>query len=259
MIQSGLIEEYVLGLCGDDERAKVEAIAQKDEEIAKLIRELQNAMEDYCQSMHRPIPSRQQGNVGAGSMKSGKRQPIGGSAVSAGRRSRWSWGGPVAAGLAAMLFVATVYLFNENHNLEKELMQLTIDKRDLAHQVSALEHEAHVTQKKVNFLQDLQTAHVHLLGTGMAPEALAVVYWNEDRQEAVLKVVALPEPPQDMTYQLWADVDGVMKDMGVLTQPRGSWIVVPFMHHAASLNVTLEEAGGSVHPTVERLVVSGQI
>ena len=151
------------------------------------------------------------------------------------------------------------YLFNENHNLEKELVQLTIDKMNLAHEMSTFRHNVHVTQNKVTFLQDLKTVHVHLLGTGMAPKAMAVVYWNEHRQEAVLKVVELPEPPQDMTYQLWADVDGEMKDMGVLTQHHGSWIVVPFMHKAASLNVTLEEAGGSVHPTVERLVVSGQI
>jgi hypothetical protein len=54
-------------------------------------------------------------------------------------------------------------------------------------------------------------------------------------------------------YQMWADVDGVMINMGLLPAD-ADLIPVKYIDRAESFNITIEPAGGNDHPTVENLI-----
>ena len=55
------------------------------------------------------------------------------------------------------------------------------------------------------------------------------------------------------TYQMWADVDGEMINMGLVPAEQ-DYIPLRYIDKAESLNITIEPAGGSEHPTVEQLI-----
>jgi anti-sigma-K factor RskA len=52
---------------------------------------------------------------------------------------------------------------------------------------------------------------------------------------------------------MWADVEGEMINMGVINNTE-NLLAMTYIEDAESLNITIEPAGGSDHPTVSRLI-----
>jgi anti-sigma-K factor RskA len=98
-------------------------------------------------------------------------------------------------------------------------------------------------------------------GTDKAPLARANIHFNKETQKSYLDIINLPTPPPDKQYQLWAIVDGVPTDMGVFDIKIDSTVLqeVPFIENASAFAVTLEQKGGSPTPTLEEMVVIGNI
>ena len=76
---------------------------------------------------------------------------------------------------------------------------------------------------------------------------------NHNDKSVFINTKQLPEIDKDHDYQMWADVDGEMIDMGVITKGQ-SLMAMNYIENAESLNITIEPAGGNDHPTVERLI-----
>ncbi len=62
----------------------------------------------------------------------------------------------------------------------------------------------------------------------------------------------LPLRPNE-TYQLWADVEGEMINMGLLSSEEDLTPAI-YISKAESFNITVEPAGGNDHPTVSNLI-----
>ena len=56
IIQSGLLEEYVLGIISPRERDMVEALIEQDQEVAAMVEEMKGAMRHYCKSIVKTPP-----------------------------------------------------------------------------------------------------------------------------------------------------------------------------------------------------------
>jgi len=108
------------------------------------------------------------------------------------------------------------------------------------------------------FINDGATKPHLLSGEAFKKDADVVVYWNEERSKAMLRVVNLPSITSDKTYQLWADVDGEMLDLGIFDPAVAviDPISIGYLDDATSLNITVEPAGGSDHPTVSTLTAN---
>ncbi len=76
---------------------------------------------------------------------------------------------------------------------------------------------------------------------------------NHNDKSVFINTKQLPEIDKDHDYQMWADVDGEMIDMGVINKGQ-SLMAMNYIENAESLNITIEPAGGNDHPTVERLI-----
>jgi hypothetical protein len=111
----------------------------------------------------------------------------------------------------------------------------------------------------IAFLKHSDTREIALSGQFNNINHSAEVFWNGTAEKAYLNIFNLPKPQPGMDYQLWADIDGKMVNMGLIKLDREGLLEIPFMQKAASLNVTLEKAGGTDHPTVSRIVMNGQV
>ena len=80
-------------------------------------------------------------------------------------------------------------------------------------------------------------------------------YVNHKIKSVVINTERLPKLDPDHDYQMWADVEGEMIDMGVISKDK-TLMAIAYIDHAESLNITIEPAGGNDHPTVSRLVTN---
>ena len=109
------------------------------------------------------------------------------------------------------------------------------------------------TQNKL--MGDPNTQKYLLKGNDLSPDALAVGYVNHKDRKVVLDARQLPDLPTDQDYQLWADVEGVMINMGLVKKEDG-FLAMNYITGAESMNLTIEPAGGSEHPTVSNLIAN---
>ncbi len=249
-LKTGLCEQYVLGLTSPEENELVESMLKTYPELKKDCMGLEDCMEKYARanaitpppSLRKTVLQRVE-ESDAVPMKKGILIP--------------TWGAIAAvASLVGLLFFS-FFTWDGKTKAENEMGMLSTQFEQFKKDCSEVENERNVYASQKSFLQDSKTIHVHLFDKNK--DALAIVFWNETKDNAFLKLEKLPAPPEGKTYQMWADIDNVMVDMGTFQHDLNQLIPLPYMANAASLNITLEKEGGSDHPDVSQLKVSGVI
>jgi anti-sigma-K factor RskA len=249
ILSSDLLEQYVLGLTSDFDSNRVEEWARQHEEIRLEIQKLGSALESEAFSDAIKAPEHLKGNI----LQNIQEKPIP-KTLSTYSLFKKFWFVPAASLILGAILAGLWYgdkLAHQNNQIS-----------ELATQVELLTEACNQNQNEKLLLAHLQneaTVPVVLSGSALYPEAKVIVYWNEELQAAYLKMIDMPLNPEGTTYQLWGDVEGVMIDMGVLKTDTETFVSVPFLENAESLNITLEPAGGSKHPTVEKIYASARV
>jgi anti-sigma-K factor RskA len=257
-LTSGLLEQYVLGITTPKEARIVEEFAEEFPEIKAELRLLQNAMDKYAAQHAVPPPP---------GLKNKVMREIGVPAVG----SQPSFGGGssrlvklgFALSLAALLITSflTIYYRQTANNVRQQLTAARTELTELRTDCEERQKASEAVVAQVAFIKDPNTTQVLLEGIStIAEDAKAFVYWNEADKSGYLNLGNLPPPPVGKTYQIWADVQGVMIDAGIVdTQTAQNWQSIRFIEKAESLNITIEPEGGSDHPTVALLTASGKV
>jgi len=257
-LESGLLTEYMLGRTNEVQTQEVEQWLDQSAEVRAEYERMQEDLEQYATEFAQTAPD----DILAKAMlqidvpDKIKAAPPAEAHV---RKifSPLTWAASIlfliAAGLAG-------YLFTQNQSLQSEILiaQETANKANEALKQMTYEHQ--VIQQQFRILNDPGVERVVLNGNTKAPNFQTIAYWNAEKEQAHLQLVNLQPLPQNRVYQMWADIDGEMVSLGVLPAPNAqeanTLIAWKYLPDAESLNVTIEEAGGSDHPTVSRLVSS---
>ncbi len=207
---------YVLGLLEDAEAAGFAQRLEGDAELRGFVDQLDEAAAVLAhQAPLRPLPPELRARVLA-EVRAGK-------TVAFPRLRQWiPWA--IAAGLA----LTCSYLVAERSGLRHRITRL--EERDILAQI----HIASLSSKIKN-----------------APDANAVVVWDEKKQRGILKVTQLPPNDADRDYQLWL-VDSRYKnpvDGGVFHVSKDGSMRVPFqpatpVRAAQGFAISLERKGG---------------
>jgi len=164
--------------------------------------------------------------------------------------SMWKYAAAILiGGMASWLFM---------HN------QLTNSKEILAEQkaeIVQLQSDCELLNKQYAFINHTSSIPYLLDGKSFSKNSQVVIYWNEQLEKSMLRVVELPSITSDQTYQLWADVEGEMRSLGTFDASQAITDAIPmnYLSRASSLNITVEPIGGSEHPTVSNLTASVSI
>lgn len=250
-IKTGLCEQYVLGLTTPEESELVEEMLLIYPELKGDCRGLENCMEKYARAHAIPPPATLRKSVLSkidemDAMEKAARNNI----------SIPKWVAiSAAASLIGLLFFS-FFAWDGKSAAENEMAILSTEFQQFQKDCEQVEKDKMIFASQNLFLKDPNTTHIHLRGEG---NTLAIAYWNKNKDNAYLKLENLPPPPEGKTYQMWADIDNEMVDMGVINYDDKKMISIPHMANASSLNITLEKKGGSDHPDVSQLKVSGVI
>lgn len=239
ILESDLLERYLMGEASEQEKARVLELRRTSPEFKQALEELETTLERVAMEEQIMQP--------AGLRDKILRQDYSLEPQPASGGSGFSW----LAYAASLLLIAGGIWFWQQQRINKLEAQATL----YAEQLNQLEADCKKTNRQIAFLNAPDTRPVMLAATDYAPNSSVIVYWNPREKACLLGVTDLPDIPADKTYQLWADIDGEMKSLGIFDHlaARKELLAMAYLDQTESLNVTVEPAGGNDHATVSTL------
>ncbi|TKC07345.1 anti-sigma factor [Pedobacter frigoris] len=288
-IESGILELYVLGQLNDQEQREVEAMAAKHPEVKQEIEAIEIAMEQYAvaqaiepskgldlkifekidlqqnQQSITDIPVNQ--NAELPIQKPQERTEAQIVPLNTGTDSKIRTLRVALAACIALLIVSVIALFSAHNELgdaRNQIASLSADKQQFTSTVNFMKQNNSDLQKIIAMGNDPDWKTVKLAGTPMDPAAKMTVYWHVSGKHVMMdnSKMDLPVNDKDHQYQLWALVNGKPVDLGVFdVKPDTSSILVNMKEIASAQTfaVTLEKRGGSPSPTMNQMIVAGNV
>lgn len=249
-LNTGLLEQYALGLTSEEENTVVEQHLDIYPELKKEVDEIRHAIEQYALQNAIPPHPRVKSQV-----MSGIETPSSSAASNYRVAGINTWlSAAIILSIGAIISLLFFYTQKQKQHqqLKREFVELQMACNENNDRVVA-------DQQMLLFIKDMNTQKIALEGLPGSDMSQAIAFWNPNTQKAYVNLGNLPAPPSGKQYQIWADVDHVMISVGLLNNNQASLQEIEFLADAESLNITIEPKGGSAKPTVEQLIVSGQI
>ncbi|MEM7381156.1 MAG: anti-sigma factor [Bacteroidota bacterium] len=241
-LDTDLLEKYLLGTTSEEEALQVERYIAMYPEVRKTYNELQENLEVFAKMHAIKTPE-------------GLREKILSKirAQNAGRRRFRRYA--IAASIAAFLFAGSSYFFyNQNQNLQEEN---TIVNNKIKNLEEDMKEQLEDVRNQFIVLNNPQTKKYVVNGNKKAKELKAVAYINPVKKLSYINVRNLPNLPEDQCYQMWAEVNGEMVNLGVIknVDDKDKLRALPYAENAVSY-ITIEPKGGNVTPTVQNIVAN---
>lgn len=262
LIDSGLLEAYVIGQTDAQDTALVERMRASDAAVREELERIEAGLELFAKkSAVAPPPAARAKVMERIGAPRAEHAPIV-RELPAARAASGSWRWLAAASVVALLLSATgnFMLLRELRHTRTELARLETEHEVLAQDLQVQRASYQHSQDQLAVVMDPRTDLVALSGTANATGAKARVYWDHNANRVFMDVLNLPEPPQGKQYQLWALVDGNPVDAGVFDMSADAHGLqrMKDISRAQAFAVTLEKAGGSPTPDLQALVLMGQ-
>jgi anti-sigma-K factor RskA len=273
-IESGILELYAAGGLNQVEREEVERRAATSPEVRLALDEACAAMEAYAglyairpkpelkgkilQRIGQPALGEEQ-HVASAEEREVPVRPL--HPEGRGHASAYKW--MLAASIALFLLSAALSLlfYSKWQQAEERLAGVMASEQLLARNVKNTTLQLQRQEETLSILRNPEFKAVRLQGVEAHPEARLTVYWNPRQQLVYVDQIALPAPPTGKQYQLWALEDGKPVDAGMIeiAEATAGLQQMKNIGSAQAFAVTLESAGGSNQPTLDQLIVSGQV
>jgi len=248
IIESGMLERYLLGELSISESEQLEAMLQKDAELRSLFQEMELDFEKIAQENAISPPSKVKEQLM--SKIAGDQTPV----ISLEERNRGTKQYLAIAATFALLFgVTTIWLYNQMNSLQESIELVEERNSELNNELELVLDNYDEVVTWYETINDPNVVQLVLNGNEKSPNAKAISYVNHTEKTVVLNAKKLPALDAEHDYQLWADVAGEMIDMGVIPKDT-EMVAMQYIDNAESFNITIEPAGGNDHPTVERLI-----
>lgn len=265
-ISSGIIESYVMGLASEEEVSVLECIRLKHPEVEHAIQEAQVLLEDLAttqaiepephlkQSIWNKIQESEDSTIQVD--RSADRQnvvavePV----LSEKQVSTFPKSYFVAASVVLALSVmGNIYFYQRTSQMDTKL-------DEMASLQQQTEQKFVESEKQWALLNRPTMNTVTLNGVESRPTLKALVLWDSQESTLYLSAASLPKAPTGKQYQLWAIVDGVPVDAGVIPiQHVEALVRMRNIEKAQAFAITLEKEGGNPTPTLTEMYVIGNI
>ncbi len=247
ILESGLIESYLMGLCSESERAEFEYYLDAFPEVRKAYSEYELSIEKMAiENAELPPESIKQALL---SKIQSTENHTNTNLRSSNSVFKW------IAGALALLLVGGVFWMYSSITKFKTLQQ---EHQALIEDCENQRNRTLEPMAQLELIKHHETQTVVLNGSSFNNDAEVIVFWNPNYEYGLLDIESLPKIDDKSCYQIWADKDGKMISRGVFDYTN-QFIKIDYLEDAESLNITIEPKGGKDHPTVERLVANGLI
>lgn len=279
-IESGMLEQYVMGTLSAQEKQEVECMSHIYPEIAAELLSVQNTMEAFAKSVSQTPPAhlREQILGSLHELATAERSTEHAS-VSAQSQTQNEGSSPLVLETASknnrmtaqyhFMRIAASVLLLLGMVLGYQLYQSHLQQADQKKQLASIQKELEVKSALLSVqgqhlavLQNPDFQQIALNGIpAKSPDSKVLVYWNKKSNEVYISDAQLPAPAEDKQYQLWAIADGKPVDMGMLSETfkDTNFQKMKTIGNAQAFAITLEKKGGVASPTLSEMYVMGGV
>lgn len=251
-ISSGIIEQYVLGLCTDAEAQELEQLRSLHPELNQAITAFEEALETRLQQ-EPVLPSTGTDERILFSLSQlnnpDKDTPF--QAVPVKRFNLYKW----AAAAALVVLAGSAYLNYALIRKNKE-QEIALEKwKEQPQTITSLPPEDY------KIITSAGITPVAMYGVGIHAICRCTMFWDKKTGKAYIIIHHLPQTNEQRDYQLWAYIDGKPVSAGIINDAiRGRFIEMQGIPDGATqFSVTLENAGGSATPNEADIYLQGRI
>ncbi len=241
-LESDLLEKYLLGNTTEMETLRVEQYIAMYPEVRNTYNELQDNLETFAKLHAIKSPEGLKEKIVA-RIRSERN----------GRKKFFRYA--IAASVAAVMFASASYFFyNQNQNLQEEN---TVVSNKIKLLEADMKQQLEDVRNQFIVLNNPQTKKYNVNGNRKAKELKAVAYINPVKKLSYINVSKLPNLPENQCFQMWAEVNGEMLNLGIIQEAANgqNLMALPYAENAVSY-ITIEPEGGNLNPTVDNIVAN---
>ncbi|MBO6881137.1 anti-sigma factor [Winogradskyella sp.] len=251
ILENGLLEQYLLGELDVKESEQIERILSSDTELKAYFDQLEEDFETLGFENTITPPALVKSNLlNAINSASNDTKTV---ELKPNSNSKFYLG--IAASIAALFMIGSFWMYNQLNTVKQQLQTVENEKTELNTTIESLNEELKNKNSLYAAIAHPETEKYVLTGNDISPDTKVISYVNHSTKSVVINTERLPDLDADHDYQMWADVEGEMINMGVISKDK-KLMAMNYIDHSESLNITIEPAGGNDHPTVERLVTN---
>lgn len=241
-LETDLLEKYLLEKTRIEETQQVERYIAMYPEVRTAYNELQENLETYAKIHALKTPE-------------GLKETILNRIKEENKSRRKFFRYAIAASITAFLFASSSYFFwNQNQGLQQENTYVTNKIKDLE---ADMKLQLEDVRNQFIVLNNPRTKKYNVNGNKKAKELKAIAYINPVKKLSYINVRNLPNLPEDQCFQMWAEVNGEMVNLGVIKETinKDKLFALPYAEDAIGY-ITIERNGGNITPTVENIVAN---
>jgi hypothetical protein len=240
ILDSDLLENYLTGASDTLEQAKVERYIAIYPEVRDAYLKLQDNLEAYARLYAVKPPE---------GLKNSIIRSIRNERQSKKRILPYL----VAASIVTLFFAGTAFFYwNQNVTLQSENALVQQKIRILE---ANMKEQLEDVRNQFILLNNPGTRKFVINGNEQARELKAVAYVNPIKKLSYINVRNLPNLPENKDYQMWAEVNGEMVNLGILRNFENSDKLLPLPYGEESVSyITIEPKGGNLIFSKENIV-----
>jgi hypothetical protein len=233
-LHSGLIEKYVLGSTTAKESLEVEHYISTYPEVEAEYMKLQDNLEIMAKANAVEAPKFILDAV----FEDIKEVPVI-TLPSTKHKTPWY---SIAASIAALVFAGSaLLLFVHNKALVRENQVVVDEIFDLRNDIKKNNDRLDEVMRQFMKLNNPETEKYVLRGNERAKDLKTVAYINAVDKTSMIDIVELPQLPENQNYQIWAELQDRMVNLGILDPSNKKLQSIPYMENALGLSITIEQ------------------
>ncbi|OUR94775.1 RNA polymerase subunit sigma-70 [Flavobacteriales bacterium 34_180_T64] len=245
--QSGMLDKYILGVTSASENLEVEHYISSYPEVEAEYIRLQDHLEILAKAHAVEAPKFILEDI----HNELEEKPV----ITLPNHSQRTPWYSMAASFAALIFAGTAFLlYLHNNSLIKENQVVVEEIFDLRSDIEKNNSRLDNVMRQFMKLNNPETEKYVLRGNERAKDLKTVAYINAVDKTSMIDVVSLPQLPEDQTYQIWAELQDRMVNLGILDAVDRNLKNIPYMEDALALSITIEPKGSTDSANVENAV-----
>ena len=238
-LQSGLLEKYLVGDTSITESVEVEHYIDSYPEVNAAYEKLQNNLEIVAKVNAIEAPYGTLDKILKATEEETK-------VVALKKPNKTPWYS-IAASVAAVAFgFYSFTLYQENKELNSENDVVVEELFDLRSDIEKNNSQLNDLALQLQKLNNPDAQKYVFKGNERAKDLKTVAYINPVEKTSMIDVVTLPKLPEEQYYQIWAEFQDKMINLGILDETERRLRPIPYMEDALALSITIENRNGNV-------------
>lgn len=256
ILNSGTLEAHALAVNSEEEEQLISSLASKYPEVEMAIDESREILENLALNQSVSLPDNFKDKIRSQLIF---KEPY--LLEDKNQTDFFSWKNvSIAASIAALFsFGTTIYMSQKAKTAETALQVALQQKELLVSETNYIRDQKFEISQQLSFVLGSEKKTIVMKGQAFSPQSQATVYWSG--KEVYLFANNFPKNEIGLQYQLWAIVDGKPVDAGVfdVNETQTGLIKLKSIQKAQTFAVTLEKLGGSKAPSLNKMMVLGNV